>query len=56
VQRLSQQAFERVVEAQRVNQWDMGGHAQKAKNLLEQANVELKEAAMAANRNKSCHF
>jgi hypothetical protein len=34
------------------NDWDMGGQAQKARNLLEQANVELKEAAMAANRNR----
>jgi hypothetical protein len=51
-QRLSQQAFERIVEAQRANEWDMNGHAQKAKNLLEQASVELKEAAVAANRNK----
>jgi hypothetical protein len=51
-QRLSQQAFEKVVEAQRANEWDMNGHAQKAKDLLEQANEQLKAAAMAANRNK----
>jgi hypothetical protein len=51
-QRLSRQAFEKVVEAQRANEWDMNGHAQKAKGLLEQANEELKAAAMAANRNK----
>jgi hypothetical protein len=28
------------------------GHAQKAKDLLDQANNELKQAAGAANRNK----
>jgi hypothetical protein len=51
-QRLSQQAFEKVVAAQQANEWDMNGHAQKAKNLLEQANAELKAAAQAANKNK----
>jgi hypothetical protein len=29
----------------------MEGHAQKAKELLEQANAELKQAAEAANKN-----
>jgi len=38
------------VAAQRANEWDMGGHAQKAKDLLEQVNNELKQAAEAANR------
>jgi len=51
-QRLSQQAFERIVQAQQANEWDMQGHAQKAKELLEQANHELKLAAEAANRNR----
>ncbi|MDP8980264.1 MAG: hypothetical protein M3O35_06710 [Acidobacteriota bacterium] len=50
-QRLSQQAFDRVTEAQRANEWDMEGHAQKAKELLEEVNRELKVAAGAANRN-----
>jgi hypothetical protein len=49
-QRLTQQAWERIVDAQKANEWDMGGHAQKAKNLLDEANRELKEAAEAANR------
>ena len=31
----------------------MNGHAQKAKELLDQANAELKLAAEAANHNKS---
>jgi F0F1-type ATP synthase membrane subunit b/b' len=50
-QRLSQEAWDKVVAAQKANEWDMGGHAQKAKELLEQANRELKLAAEAANRN-----
>jgi hypothetical protein len=36
--------------AQKANEWDMRGHAQKAKELLEQANSELKQAAEAANK------
>jgi hypothetical protein len=50
-QRLSRQAWQRVVDAQQANEWDMQGHAQKAKDLLDQANNELKLAAGAANRN-----
>lgn len=50
-QRLSQQAYDKIVAAQQANEWDMQGHAQKAKELLEQANNELKQAAQAANRN-----
>jgi len=49
-QRLSQQAYEKIVAAQQANEWDMHGHAQKAKNLLDEVNRELKEAAEAANR------
>jgi len=51
-QRFGEQAYNKVIAAQEANEWDMGGHAQKAKNLLEQANNELKQAAEAANRNK----
>ena len=50
-QLLSQQAYEKIEEAQRANEWDMDGHAQKAKELLEQVNNHLKMAAEAANRN-----
>jgi hypothetical protein len=50
-QRLARQAFERITAAQVANEWDMDGHAQKAKELLDQVNVELKQAAEAANRN-----
>jgi len=48
-QRLVDQAYARIVAAQQANEWDMNGHAQKAKELLDQANHELKEAAEAAN-------
>ena len=50
-QRLAAQAFEKVVAAQKANEYDMEGHAQKAKDLLEQVNSELKLAAEAANKN-----
>lgn len=50
-QRLSQQAWQKVLDAQKANEWDMDGHAQKAKNLLDEVNRELKLAAEAANRN-----
>jgi len=51
-ERLSQQAWQRIVAAQEDNEWDMQGHAQKAKELLDQANKELKLAAETANRNR----
>ena len=51
-QRLSQQAWERIVAAQEANEFDMQGHAQKAKELLDQVNRELKAAAEAANRRR----
>jgi F0F1-type ATP synthase membrane subunit b/b' len=51
-QRLARQAYDKIVAAQRANEWDMKGHAQKAKELLDQVNNELKMAAEAANQNK----
>jgi hypothetical protein len=51
-QRLSQQAYEKITAAQEANEWDMQGHAKKAKALLEEVNNELKQAAGAANKNK----
>jgi len=51
-QRLSQQAYERIVQAQQANEWDLKGHAQKAKNLLDEVNKELKEAAEASNERR----
>ena len=49
-QKFSQQAFEKVSAAQQANEFDMQGHAKKAKELLQEANNELKMAAEAANR------
>ncbi len=51
-QRLTAQAFEKITAAQQANEFDMQGHAKKAKELLDQANNELKQAAQAANKNK----
>jgi hypothetical protein len=51
-QRLTQQAWEKISAAQEANEFDMQGHAAKAKNLLDEANRELKLAAEAANRNR----
>jgi hypothetical protein len=48
-QRLATQAYEKISAAQTANEFDMGGHAAKAKELLDQVNHELKEAAVAAN-------
>jgi len=50
-QQLSDQAYRKIVAAQQANEWDMDGHAEKAKELLEQVNMHLKQAALAANKN-----
>jgi hypothetical protein len=50
-QDLAHRAWERIVQAQKANEWDMEGHAQKAKELLDQVSNELKMAAGAANEN-----
>jgi hypothetical protein len=52
-QRLSDQAYQKIVAAQQANEWDLAGHAQKAKNLLDEVNRELKLAAEQSNRNKN---
>jgi hypothetical protein len=44
-----QRAFDKVSAAQEANEWDMGGHAQHAKELIGEASVELKAAAESAN-------
>ena len=49
-QRLVVQAFERLSDAQTANDYRLGGHADRAKELLRQANDEIKMAAEAANR------
>jgi F0F1-type ATP synthase membrane subunit b/b' len=50
-QRLAHQAFEKVTAAQQANEWDLAGHAAKAKELLDQASNELKQAAEVSNAN-----
>ena len=50
-QRLSEEAWGKIGAAQQANEWDMDGHAAKAKDLLDQVNKELKLAAEAANKN-----
>ena len=52
-QKLIRQAYDRILKAQEANGWDSDGHAQNAKELLEQVNDELKLAADAVNKNKS---
>jgi hypothetical protein len=47
---MSKNAYDKIIEAQKANEWDMAGHAQKAKDLLDQVNSELKLAAQAANK------
>jgi hypothetical protein len=48
-QTLLGQAYEKIVAAQKANEWDLGGHAEKAKLLIDQASAELKLAAIASN-------
>jgi ABC-type Zn uptake system ZnuABC Zn-binding protein ZnuA len=48
-QQYIQQAYQKLDEAQTANQEELGGHAEKAKALLSQANEELKQAAEYAN-------
>lgn len=50
-QRLTDQAFQKITAAQQANEWDLAGHAAKAKQLLDQANEELKKAAEVSNIN-----
>lgn len=50
-QRDGQMAYQELAEAQKANDYDLGGHAQKAKDLLEQANRELDMAVQDANKN-----
>ena len=47
---LIEQAMDKVDVAQRTNEYDMDGHAAKAKELLSQAYREIKLAAKASNR------
>jgi len=49
-QRHLDQAFEKIQAAQQANEWDLAGHARKAKELIDQADRELKQAAETANQ------
>jgi predicted lipoprotein with Yx(FWY)xxD motif len=49
-QNMVRQAYDRITVAQQDNRYDLGGHANRAKDLLRQANQQLKLAAEAANR------
>ena len=49
-QRLCVQAYQKITAAQEANEFDMNGHAAKAKELLDQVSNELKLAAETANR------
>jgi hypothetical protein len=49
-QDLINQAWERITAAQQANEWDMGGHAARAKELLGQAREQIRLATEAANR------
>jgi hypothetical protein len=49
-QQLIDQAFNRITAAQQANEYDMAGHAARAKDLLQKASQEVRLAARAANR------
>jgi hypothetical protein len=50
-QRLANQAYNKITAAQQANEFDLAGHAAKAKDLLDQVNNELKQAAQTSNAN-----
>ena len=49
-QRMIEQATAKLSAAQEANEFDMKGHAAKAKHLIDEAYGEIKQAAEAANR------
>jgi len=51
-QQLIQQAWQKVDAAQHDNNYDLGGHAGRAKELLSQASEEIRLAADSANQRK----
>jgi hypothetical protein len=50
-QAAGEKAYNELSAAQAANDFDMGGHAAKAKQLLQEANQELKMAVADANKN-----
>ena len=55
-QSLIQSAMDKISAAQAANEFDMGGHAARAKALLAQAYSEVKLAAEAANQGKRAKY
>jgi hypothetical protein len=51
-QELIQQAWQKVNEAQQDNNYNLGGHAGRAKDLLSQASEEIRLSADAANSHR----
>lgn len=51
-QNLIERAINKIAAAQGANEFDMAGHAAKAKALLDQAFEEIKLAALTANAKK----
>jgi hypothetical protein len=51
-QNLGDRAPVRITDAQKANGRDMDGHAAKAKDLLDQASRDLRQAAIAANKRR----
>jgi hypothetical protein len=49
---LIQQAWQKIDDAQQDNNYNLGGHAGRAKELLVQASQEIKESAEAANSHR----
>ena len=47
--KLAAQALDKLAAAQKANEYDLGGHAAKAKELLKQANAEIQLADDAAD-------
>ena len=48
-ERFVQQAIDKVTDAQKANNYDMRGHAARAKQLMQQAIEEIRLAGQAAN-------
>ena len=51
-QEFARKAYEKMSAAEKANEYDMGGHAKKAKELLNQAAEEMKLAAEVANEHR----
>jgi len=51
-QKLCAQAYDKLTAAQKANEYDLGGHAAKAKDLLDKVNAEIKAAAAALDEKK----